>query len=504
MKKIFFRIILPVIAVAIIAAGGFITGNVIKAAGDSADVMSQGIIIEGIDVSGMTLQQAQEAIGQAIGGYREAVITLDTGNGLAIDVTGEELGVTIETKSVLERAFEYGKAGGPLERYKAAKDLERGVTKNYDLSFKTDSQTVRSLLEARESELVQEAKDYGLTRVNNQFVMTEGQPGIGLDIPVSVNDIVSYVSDWDGKDGRVLLTTKVTQPRGSKEDLEMVTDLLGSYTTSFTTSGAARSHNVENGISRVNGKVLYPGETLSVLQCVSPLDASGGYELAGAYENGATVQAYGGGICQVSSTLYNAVLMAELEIVTRSAHSMVVDYVQPSFDAAIAGDYKDFQFKNSTDYPIYIEGYCVDKHAYFNVYGHETRSASHSVAYENEIMEEVPQTSTFIFDDTQPLGTYKRSNVGHKGVIARLWKITYENGVETERKIQNNSKYNMSPVNVTVGTAGADEGMLASLNAAAATGDENNVMVILGLKSIEQVNAEREAAAAAAAAAAGQ
>ena len=85
------------------------------------------------------------------------------------------------------------------------------------------------------------------------------------------------------------------------------------------------------------------------------------------------VQSYGGGVCQVSTTLYNAVLKAELEVTQRSNHSMIVTYVKPSMDAAIAGDYKDLKFVNNLDAPIYIEGYTVGKDIYFNIYGQETR-----------------------------------------------------------------------------------------------------------------------------------
>lgn len=92
-------------------------------------------------------------------------------------------------------------------------------------------------------------------------------------------------------------------------------------------------------------------------ETVAPFTAENGYAMAGSYLNGEVVDSMGGGICQVSTTLYNAVLRAELEVVERSPHSMTVHYVELSEDAAIAGTYKDFKFKNSTDYPIYIEGY---------------------------------------------------------------------------------------------------------------------------------------------------
>lgn len=103
--------------------------------------------------------------------------------------------------------------------------------------------------------------------------------------------------------------------------------------------------NVRNGASKINGSIIYPGEEFSVHDAVVPFNAENGYELAGSYENGTTVETYGGGICQVSTTLYNAVIRAELEITERSAHSMIVSYVEPSMDAAISGEYKDLKFR---------------------------------------------------------------------------------------------------------------------------------------------------------------
>lgn len=107
--------------------------------------------------------------------------------------------------------------------------------------------------------------------------------------------------------------------------------------------------NVENGASLINGTLLYPGDSFSVYSKVAPFTADNGYHLAGSYSNGQTVQTYGGGICQVSTTLYNAVLRAELNVTERSNHSMTVHYVPLSADAAISGTDKDLKFTNNLD-----------------------------------------------------------------------------------------------------------------------------------------------------------
>ena len=112
---------------------------------------------------------------------------------------------------------------------------------------------------------------------------------------------------------------------------------------------------------------VYPGEEYSVLEHITPFTEANGYKLAGSYLNGQVVDSLGGGICQVSTTLYNAVLRAELNVTERHNHSMVVTYVDKSADAAIAESAgKDFRFVNNTEHPIYIEGYTHDKKITFS------------------------------------------------------------------------------------------------------------------------------------------
>ena len=116
-----------------------------------------------------------------------------------------------------------------------------------------------------------------------------------------------------------------------------------------------RKQNVAVGAEKINGTLVQPGEEFSVEAVVVPFDAENGYALAASYEMGKVVDSYGGGICQVSTTLYVAVLKAELEVTERYSHSMIVHYVDPSMDAAIAEGLKDLKFINNTDAPIYIE-----------------------------------------------------------------------------------------------------------------------------------------------------
>lgn len=129
---------------------------------------------------------------------------------------------------------------------------------------------------------------------------------------------------------------------------------FGSFSTRFDASNKNRAKNIELAAETINGKVLSPGDKFSFNSVVGNTTAAKGYLLAGAYSAGELVENYGGGICQVSSTIYNAVLYANLEIVERYNHSAVVSYVDPGLDATISYGSRDFKFKNSRQYAIKI------------------------------------------------------------------------------------------------------------------------------------------------------
>lgn len=179
----------------------------------------------------------------------------------------------------------------------------------------------------------------------------------------------------------------------------------------------------------------------------------------------------GGGICQVSTTLYNAVLRAELEVTERSPHSMTVHYVELSEDAAIAGTYKDFKFVNSSSYPVYIEGYTTaDKKITFNIYGKETRDSNRTISFESVKVSNVGGGTVLTENGGLPLG-YKSASKGMQGYVAELYKVVKVNGVETERIKINKSTYKGSNRVVTYGTAG-DPVLAENLRAAIALQDE--------------------------------
>lgn len=438
----------------------------------AGETILKGVSIDKLDVSGMTREEALAALESYEKNLGGQSIKLGIGDNV-IEAKLSDLGVTFDNEDLVDEAIGVGHAGNIVKRYKDQKDLQHSG-KTFPLSWQTNEDTVRTYVEDNCTKYDKKAQNASLTRENGAFNFVAGTEGLELNVDSAVRTISDYLENsWTSDNTEVLnLETQVTEPEGSAEELANIKDLLGSFTTSFSTSGSNRCKNVSSGASHINGTVLYPGEEFSAYETVSPFTEANGYAMAGSYLNGEVVDSMGGGICQVSTTLYNAVLRAELNVTERSPHSMTVHYVDLSEDAAIAGTYKDFKFVNSTEYPIYIEGYTTsDKKITFNIYGKETRDKNRTISFESQMVSETPATTILQEDAGQGIGYKAVSSKGSSGYVAELYKIVKVNGVETDRIKVNKSTYKGTNRVVTYGTAG-DPTLSENLRAAIAAQDE--------------------------------
>lgn len=472
MKKL--RIL--VVALIVVAAGAFLltNENLFKADVTQDTVIENGVYIGGIDVSGMNTEEATDAVNQYVEEIKAKTITLVGPKG-NLNLTLENMGLSAETGAAVSEAVSVGKTGNLIKRFKELKDLEN-EHHVVDMGLSIDKQKTAETLNNKSSKINIEAIDNGLKIEDGEFVYVPGQQGNEVDIATAVNELNDYIgTEWEiaaVENDEFTLTSVISQPRGTEEELSVVRDLLGTFTTNYKSSSAGRAKNVENGASKIHGTILYPGDELSVYELVNPFTQENGYELAGSYLNGETVESFGGGICQVSTTLYNAALNAELEITQRYNHSMIVTYVNPSADAAIAGTYKDLRFRNSFDFPVYIEATWENRNITFNIYGKETRSANRTVEYVSEVLSENDPPTEYTLSYTDPVGTFVTTRSKHVGYVAELWKVVKVDGVEQERTKVNKSSYQASAKKVTIGVAGANEFQIMSINNALATQDD--------------------------------
>lgn len=450
-------------------------GNRVQAA---QPLIHAGVYIEDIDVSGMTQEEAREAVQDYLSALGEKEIHLEAVGGNVITVTADELGLTWANPEMIEEAAGLGTQGNIVQRYKAIRDLQYS-NHIFPLLISFDRGLLTTIIEEGSAPYNIVREEASLSRENGTFHVKEGVKGEQVEVAESVEKVNEYlINGWNREDTRIALIVGIDEPKGSKEDLLLVKDVLGSFTTSYKSSGTSRSANVSNGTNLIDGTTLYPGDTFSTYEAVSPFSEANGYYMAGSYLNGMVVDSLGGGICQVSTTLYNAVLLSELEVTQRHNHSMIVSYVDPSADAAIAeSSGKDFTFVNNTEYPIYIEGHTEDKKITFTIYGVETRSPDREVIYESEVIETIRPESEKIIAVEQPIGFIDVQSA-HIGYKAKLWKIVKENGVEISREQVNSSSYKMTPRTATVGVASADPSARAAVLAAINTGSIDHTKAV--------------------------
>lgn len=474
MKRRNFRKYIAALAVsaAALAAGGSL------AWAEDGTVISNGVYIEGIDVSGMTAREASDAVKQKVTELGEAEVTLMMGD-TPITGTLNDLGLEWENKEIIDEVKNLGTTGNIVQRYKDQKDLEH-QNKEYDITFTTNTEKARAFIES--------CSVYNSEPVNGTiYTQDDGTPGVeggtdGLTLRVedSVKAVENAIETWNGGDLTVDLAVDRVSPDVTYEELSQVKDVLGTAVTDYSASSYARAVNVENGCYKISGTLLFPGDGFSVTDAVTPFTAENGYEPAPSYEENRVVDSYGGGICQVSTTLYNAVLKAELEVTARSNHTMIVNYVDPSKDAAIAEGVMDLAFYNNTDAPIYIVGYAYGGTISFTIYGHETRPANRSIEFVSNVTSTTEPSGVKLYPNTsQNVGYLNQTQSPHTGYTAELWKNIYEDGVLVDSVQVNNSTYQAVGTAYDVGVASSSAALTQAMYAAIATNDLNQVQAVI-------------------------
>ena len=418
---------------------------------DGGDKIINGVFIDSIDVSNMTKAQAMVAVNNyldEISGYN---IKMYAGNRVA-DATAGELGLSWDGDGVLNKVLSIGRSGDLIGRFKVREDLKKGTIRLV-LPYEADRAKIEAIVEERCLPFDCEPVNATMKKVDGKFETESSKPGIMVDLKGSVDLIEDYVSNlWRIGGGEVELAAEITPAAHDQEGLKAISDLLGSATTDYSSSSSNRAKNIKTGTSKLNMTVLFPGEEFSVCDALVPFSKENGYEMGGMYVDGEVVDDFGGGICQVSTTLYLALLRSELEIVERRNHSMTVDYVKLSWDAAIAEGAKDLIFKNNLEHPIFIEGYTSGGEVGFNIYGKEYRSADREIYFENEVIETIEAKADLVASGS--FGRIEQVSKPYTGYVAKLWKVVKENGKETRTQV-NDSNYQMIPSKYEVGAEGA-------------------------------------------------
>ncbi len=217
--------------------------------------------------------------------------------------------------------------------------------------------------------------------------------------------------------GTALLNTEPKQADITLADLQKITALRGRFDTSFVTSTLERKHNIQLALSSINGQKLEPNEEFSFNDVVGARQIERGYKSAKIISGGKFVEGIGGGVCQVSTTLYNAVLLSDLTVTYATRHSLPVSYVEPSRDAMVSST-NDFKFINSTEYPLYIFTKSENNRAVIEIYGQVNESV---ITLKSEIIKVVPFCN-YATDGSRidNMEGYRQLSRGKNGLISQL------------------------------------------------------------------------------------
>ena len=246
----------------------------------------------------------------------------------------------------------------------------------------------------------------------------------GLDFAISMEEAKAIIANQEDE---YTIPLKITYPNITTNQIGNAAfpDLLSQFSTSFTSSGYNRSTNIILASSKLNGLVLMPGEEFSYNQSVGQRTKAAGFKEAGAYSNGKVVQEVGGGICQVSSTLYNAVLYANLEIVERTNHYFNPGYVKAGLDATVSWGGPDFRFKNNRNYPIRIVTDTSGKKLKVYIYGRKTDDNC-TVVLDPRYVASVPYKTTYQKDSSLGSGESWVISSGSNGCKTATYKYVYD------------------------------------------------------------------------------
>jgi len=269
------------------------------------------------------------------------------------------------------------------------------------------------------------------------LAVSESVTGVSFDIAAAR---ASYASAETGE--LVVVPLVFTEPEVSTDSLTslLFRDVLSQNKT-YIDGSSNRLNNVTLAASIVNGTVLNPGDVFSYNGTVGKRTTEAGFKSAGAYVGGRTVQEIGGGICQVSSALYDCTLYAELEVVERRNHQFTVAYLPVGNDATVNWGTTDYKFKNNTEYPIRIEIETDGRNMITRFVG--TKTTTHTVKIESSYLSTIPYTTTEVEDETIAPGTSKVDTNGSNGCSVATYRLRYdENGVFIDKEYINKSTYN--------------------------------------------------------------
>ena len=413
-----------------------------------------GIRVEGRDVSGRSYNEVLAELAAEDQAIRDSLsLTLSCGN-RSWNISAEELDYASDYESVVRSAWQVGHEGSIQQRYQAIRRLQQGGA-NYAVTRGYDDTLLRAITDSVAAELsipATEAQVASFSESTLKFTFSESGTGTYVDADQLYKNALAAIQS--GTPGQtVIISQQVVEPKETVETLAPKMGLMASAQTKVEGNRNRRS-NIKTAMQKLNGHRVEPGEVFSFNSVIGERTEAAGYKMAGAFIDGLLTEEFGGGICQVSTTLFNAIAKADLELIARSPHSRPVGYVAKGKDAAVSWPNQDFKFQNDTPYPVFIlASYDEDTRVCaVAVYGQQLADGVY-ITIESEIIEEIePGDPVYVYTKELETGVQELVEEARTGYKCESYKVYHNaDGEEISRELYCRSSYPASGARYRVG-----------------------------------------------------
>ena len=378
--------------------------------------------IEGTSLSGLTYEEGAALISELEEQWRTETYSLSYQD--ARDFPRAMVDADADYETQLRYAWNLGHTGNIFERKQT---IEYYDAHPYDFALNVtyDEAKLDAFIDEICAALDKDAVDAVVVPdVGGPVVLTQAEVGLKVNRDQLKEQMVALI---EGGEADTAIPAEAVMPAVNTGDASF--QVIAEFSTETDFRGSASLHNIRLALNAYNGMVVMPGQRVSFNEVVGPRTQAAGFREGTEYAGDTTTTGWGGGICQASTTLYNALVIADMHIVERNPHSMTVQYVDPSCDAAVSWTNKDLVFQNNTEHPIYIYTSVTDEEATVTVYGHRPDYRYELVSV--LIEEDVPSTRVVYIEDTEGTHAYYTDETalqsrGKSGCVSEGWIIAYD------------------------------------------------------------------------------
>jgi len=413
-----------------------------------SDKVYPGVSVIGTDLSGKTKDEAKIILDTEVSSKLKEYTLSVSAKDQTFPLTLAELEIVVDSDTLAGEAVKLGKDLSDeekLSRIYSPQDEELSLT------FGHNEERIAEFIKKVTDAVNQKAKNATITRSGGSFTIGKHAEGRVVDEEKLMKDLQDAINELN-PDAVVEADIVVSQPEITTEALANIDSQLSVYTTNYSSSAAGRKYNVGFAASKINGAVIMPGETFSYNEEVGPVTAAAGFQNAGVYIGNKVEEGIGGGLCQVSSTLYQAALHSNLEIEQRRNHSMAVSYLKPGMDAVVYGPYLDLKFTNTYSNPIYISAYGDNSNLTIAVYGHKADMGGYTYKIFSETTSVIQPKTIEKADPTKYVGETEVEFKPVTGYTSKTYKQTIKDGKVVKTEVISQDTYKKVDKVILVGT----------------------------------------------------